>query len=117
MTWMNTKKIGMGLMVLPISIIKVNILGLSGGDRLKNTLVGKKDNPMIQGDTKEAACFNSPEESDYRTPPHNWRPLKHKKLLIALVAKQMQVIVECCDVCGAMRKIKDTTTNDIHGMA
>jgi hypothetical protein len=65
---------------------------------------------MIRGDTPSAACFNSPEEVDYRTPPHDWYSLMGPLARLSgeifehLTAAGTEV-VEGCRACGAMRKI------------
>lgn len=56
---------------------------------------------MIKGDTPNAACYSSPEVTDYRTAPHNWRPLSKR----SNVFKEPIVIIEVCDSCGSMKKI------------
>lgn len=61
---------------------------------------------MIKGDTPEAACFNSPEEADYRTPPHRWRTIMDPQVVIVISELKPNDRFEVCDACGAMRKVK-----------
>ena len=58
---------------------------------------------MIQGDTPTAACYHSPEETDYRTPAHRWRTIDRMEAWWVCAANGSGY--QCCDECGALRVI------------
>lgn len=61
---------------------------------------------MLKGDTPGAACFDSPEEPDYRTPAHGWRTITNPQSIIVGMELKPTDRFEVCDACGAMRKVK-----------
>ncbi len=56
---------------------------------------------IIKGDTPSAPCYNSPAESDYRPPAHNWH-----SLMMSPLPDHVEMIIEGCNACGAMRETK-----------